>query len=158
MAKHDNALLIEDFYAAFARLDGATMAASYAPDAHFSDPAFTALEGPQVGAMWTMLCKRAADLEVTCKDVVADDLTGSAHWEAVYTFGLTGRKVHNIIEARFEFREGKISSHRDTFGFWRWTRMALGPIKGGLLGWTPMVRNVVRAQASKSLQAFMAQA
>jgi hypothetical protein len=35
-----NEALIERFYAAFARRDGAEMEACYRPDVHFSDPVF----------------------------------------------------------------------------------------------------------------------
>ncbi|PMZ59603.1 DUF4440 domain-containing protein, partial [Pseudomonas sp. GW247-3R2A] len=38
---------------------------------------------------------------------------------------------------------------------WAWSRQALG-FKGLLLGWTPAVRNAVRAQALKGLKAFQA--
>lgn len=36
---------------------------------------------------------------------------------------------------------------------WRWARQALGT-KGLLLGWTPLLKNAVRAQARKGLKAF----
>ena len=39
--------------------------------------------------------------------------TGRAHWEADYTFSSTGRKVHNVIDATFEFEGGLIRAHRD---------------------------------------------
>ena len=52
-----NAALINRFYEAFARQDGETMAACYAPDAHFHDPVFQDLHGDEVGAMWRMLCE-----------------------------------------------------------------------------------------------------
>lgn len=151
---HPNAALIDRFYAAFARRDAATMAACYAPDAHFNDPVFD-LNGPQVGAMWSMLCERATDLELEWRDVRADDATGSAHWEPRYTFSATGRPVHNIIASAFTFAAGRIVHHVDTFDLWRWSRMALGA-KGTLLGWSPLVRNAIRAQAKRGLDAWMA--
>ena len=40
---------------------------------------------------------------------------------------MTGRPVHNIIDAQFTFRDGLIVTHIDTFNLWRWSRMALGP-------------------------------
>jgi hypothetical protein len=61
---HPNDELIVRFYDAFARGDGDTMAACYAPNAHFSDPVFTNLRGEEPGAMWRMLTGRAKDLEV----------------------------------------------------------------------------------------------
>lgn len=146
--------LIETFYAAFQQRDYATMNACYHDDIHFSDPVFTDLKGNEAKAMWHMLCERGEDLQITFNDVQANEATGSAHWEAVYTFS-TGRKVHNVIEAQFQFQDGKIGAHQDSFDLWKWTRMALGG-SAGLLGWSPMVQNKVRATAKKGLDAFIA--
>ena len=151
---HANAQLIEHFYVAFARREASAMAACYAPDAHFRDPVFE-LDGGDIGAMWAMLCERGKDLTIVWRDIRADDATGRAHWEADYTFGATGRPVHNVIDAAFTFRAGRIATHVDTFDLWHWTRMALGP-KGALLGWTPFVRNAVRGQARRGLDAWQA--
>lgn len=153
---HPNAQRITDFYEAFARSDGDAMATAYAPDATFSDPAFVGLRGEQVGGMWRMLTGRAKDLRVEFSAVQADDATGSAHWEAWYTFSATGRKVHNIIEARFTFEDGLIKTHVDTFGFYRWSRQALG-FPGLLLGWSGFLRRKVQGQARKGLDQFLAQ-
>lgn len=150
---HANAQLIERFYAAFQRRDAAAMAACYADDARFSDPVFQDLRGPRVGAMWRMLASRATTLEVSYSDISADDRTGRAHWEARYEFSATGRRVHNVIEARFELAGGKIVRHTDQFDLWRWSRMALG-VKGALLGWSPLVRGAIRRTALRSLAAF----
>jgi trans-aconitate methyltransferase len=49
---HRNAETIARFYAAFAALDGATMASCYAPDARFEDPVFS-LEGKDAVKEWT---------------------------------------------------------------------------------------------------------
>jgi ketosteroid isomerase-like protein len=151
---HDNAQLIDRLYAAFARRDAAAMAACYAPDATFRDPVFE-LSGPEIGAMWAMLCARGRDLALEWRDVRADDRTGSARWEPRYTFSATGRPVHNVIDAEFSFRDGRIAAHVDRFDLWRWSRMALGA-KGMLLGWTPLVRNAVRRQARHGLDAWIA--
>jgi ketosteroid isomerase-like protein len=152
---HPNAELLAGFYGAFAARDGAAMAGAYHPDARFSDPVFTDLRGAEVGAMWKMLCSRAADLRVEASHITATEGSGSAHWEAWYTFSKTGRPVHNVIEATFEFKEGKILLHRDSFDFHRWAGMALGPV-GLLLGWAPMIRNAVRREARAGLEKFMA--
>ena len=154
---HANAQLIERFYSCFNTRDGEGMAACYAPDAEFSDPVFPGLKGAEVGAMWRMLCARAADLQVVVSNVSADDAAGGAHWDADYTFSKTGRKVHNRIDARFEFRNGRIVRHVDSFDLWRWTRMALGA-KGVLVGWLPPVQAAIRAEARKGLDAFMRKA
>jgi len=152
--RHPNADVIERFYSALQRRDAAGMADCYHRDIHFSDEAFTDLRGPKAGAMWRMLCERGKDLKVEFADVVADERSGRAHWEAWYTFSATGRTVHNVIEAQFEFRDGKIVRHRDTFDFWRWSRQAFGPL-GVMLGWTPFLKQRVRREAGRALERFM---
>ena len=132
------------------------MAACYAPDVRFSDPVFPALQGDQARAMWRMLCARGKDLRIEFAEVRAGDHTGSAHWEAWYTFSASGRKVHNVIEARFTFANGLIATHTDTFDLYRWSRQALG-LKGTLLGWTPLVQGAIRRQAQTALDRFQGQ-
>jgi ketosteroid isomerase-like protein len=150
-----NAAVIDRFYEAFARRDAGAMGACYTADAHFSDPVFTNLNGDEVRAMWRMLCERGKDLEVVHSNVSADGDTGSAHWDADYTFSGTGRKVHNSIDASFRFDGGLIADHQDSFSLWAWTRQALGPV-GVLLGWSGGVQSKVRSGARESLDEFMA--
>jgi ketosteroid isomerase-like protein len=152
---HPNGQLIDRFYSAFAAGDHTTMAACYADDARFSDPVFPDLDADGVRAMWRMFCTGGSDIQVSHTNVTADDSSGSAHWEAVYQFPKTGRRVHNKIDASFEFRDGLIVRHRDHFDFYRWSRQALGPV-GLALGWTPIVKNQVRQQAAKQLSRFRA--
>ncbi len=147
--------LITEFYSAFQRLDADAMAACYTDDVVFSDPAFGELRGRDAGDMWRMLTTRAKDFSLTFDSVRSDDTRGSAHWVATYLFSATGNTVVNDIQARFVFRDGKICEHHDSFDLWRWSRQALGT-KGLLLGWTPLVKNAVRAQARKGLKAFQA--
>lgn len=154
MAQHPNDELIVRFYDAFARLDGETMAACYAPNAHFSDPVFTDLRGDEPGAMWKMLTGRAKDLEVRLAEHSADDDSGRAHWLADYTFN-TGRKVHNDVRAEFRFKDGLIVEHHDSFSFYAWSRQALGP-PGLTLGWTPIVKGRVRREARSGLDQYRA--
>lgn len=144
---------IERFYRAFHRRDGAAMAACYHPSATFRDPVFE-LAGERIGAMWKMLTSRSADLRVEFSNVRADASSGSADWQAWYTFTSTGRPVHNVIHADFLLADDLIMRHVDTFDFWRWARQALGPI-GLLLGWSPIVRRKVRAQAAQALDRFV---
>jgi ketosteroid isomerase-like protein len=148
--------LIRRFYSAFARRDGETMAACYAPGARFSDPVFTDLHGDEPGAMWRMLTGRAQDLEVTLAEHEATGERGSAHWLADYTFS-TGRRVHNDVYAAFRFKDGLITEHRDSFSFYAWARQALGPA-GLALGWTPILRGKVQRQARAGLDEFLAHA
>jgi ketosteroid isomerase-like protein len=152
---HPNAELITKFYAAFQKLDAETMASCYASDVHFTDPVFPSLHGNEASDMWRMLASRAKDFSLVFDGVEADEQTGKAHWVAIYLFSQTGNTVVNDIHATFNFRDGKIVRHVDSFNLWRWSRQALG-FKGLLLGWTPIVAGVVRKQAAKGLAAFRA--
>jgi len=151
---HPNAQLIEKFYTAFQSRDADGMCACYHPDVTFTDPAFGTLRGAQAASMWRMLVERGKDLRVTFNNVQADDARGSAHWEAKYSFSKKQRKVHNIIEAEFVFKDGLIFQHTDRFSFSRWAGMALGPL-GALLGWTPFLQSAVRKDALRGLEEFM---
>lgn len=150
---HPNHALIDGFYRAFSQRDHVAMARCYAPDAVFGDPVFTRLVGDEIASMWSMLCERGEDLRISWRDVHAGDDVGRAHWEARYTFSPTGRAVHNVIDATFELRDGLIVGHRDHFDFYRWSRMALGPL-GVALGWTPLLRERVRKQARAQLERY----
>jgi SnoaL-like domain len=150
---------INKFYAAFTKLDGQTMQACYAPSAHFEDEVFT-LDGPrQIGGMWRMLCEATKAKGLPHWKLEVSQVTDrSAHWDAHYLFSATGRKVLNRIDASFEFdHSGLIVKHRDRFDFWAWSRQALGT-PGVLLGWTPFLRNKVRAQAAGNLKRFLEKA
>lgn len=150
-----NSNLVTAFYEAFQERDHAGMIACYHPSIHFSDPVFADLRGNEAKAMWHMLCERGTDLEVTYRDVTADDAEGRAHWEARYTFSKGSRLVHNVVDASFGFQDGLIIRHTDTFDLWRWTRMAIGPA-GTALGWSGPFQNKVRATAMGGLRKFIA--
>ncbi len=130
---HENARTIETFYACFGRRDAEGMVALYAPDVAFSDPVFPDLHGAEACGMWRMLAARALDLRIEASAIKADDASGSAHWDAYYTFTQTGRKVHNRVDATFTFVDGKITRHVDRFDLHAWAGMALG-VPGKLLG------------------------
>jgi len=149
-----NRELIERFYEAFGRCDGAAMSACYAPGAHFRDPAFGDLEGDEIGAMWRMLTGRATDLKIELREREAAEDSGSAHWIARYTFN-TGRPVVNDIQADFRFTDGLIVDHVDDFDFRNWARQALGPT-GNLVAVLPPLRKKARGQARGQLDAFIA--
>jgi ketosteroid isomerase-like protein len=147
----DNAKVIRELYEALDRHDGETMARLYAPDARFEDPAFGKLTGSEAGDMWRMLTGRSKDLSVELAEHEATGDHGKAHWIATYTFS-TGRHVVNDIRARFQFREGLIVDHRDSFNFHKWARQALGPT-GWILG-APPFNLLVRRRALGDLAEF----
>lgn len=154
MAASGNAELIRSFYEAFDRLDGEVMAAAYAPDARFRDPAFGELTGEEAGDMWRMLTSRAEDLTVELADYAAEGDAGTANWIATYTFR-HGRKVVNDIRASFRFRDGLIVEHTDEFSFWGWARQALGP--PGLVLGLPGINRIARSKARADLERFRAE-
>jgi hypothetical protein len=152
--KHANVALIERFYDAFNRHAGDEMVAFYHPDVRFSDDVFGDLDAEHARGMWKMFCETGTDLRVEASDVQADDRNGSARWDAWYTFAATGRKVHNVIRARFEFEDGLIRRHEDSFSFPRWAGQALG-LPGKLFGRLPFLRKAVRRRALKTLNDHM---
>jgi ketosteroid isomerase-like protein len=147
----DNKSLITEFYTAFAAHDSKHMVACYHDEVEFHDPAFGTLKGEEAKAMWKMLIERS---EGKLKVVFSDVTASSAHWEAFYVFSKTGRNVHNKIDARFEFKDGKIIRHHDHFSLWRWSSQALG-FSGLLLGYTSFFRDKLQAQTRKLLLDYM---
>ena len=110
---HANAELLTKFYSAFAMCDADTMASCYHENAEFQDPAFSLHGKKEILAMWTMLCatvnEKGRDVwKLEFSGIAADDVRGKAHWEPHYRFSATGRTVHNIIDARFMFKDGLI--------------------------------------------------
>jgi len=151
----NNTNLITEFYTSFANQNYKEMIACYHHDIEFNDPAFGTLKGDQAKAMWQMLIERSeGKLKVVFSDVQADAQTGSAHWEAFYVFSKTGRNVHNKIDARFEFKDGKIFRHHDHFNLWKWSSQALGA-SGFLLGYTSFFKNKLQKQTRKLLTDYM---
>lgn len=147
--------LILKFYDSFSKHDAETMASCYHPDATFHDPAFGTLNREEVCSMWKMLIERSnGNLIIEFSVDKAKQKKGQAKWIAHYTFSQTNRKVKNVVEAKFKFKDGLIISHTDSFNFWLWSGMALG-WKGYLLGWTPLLKKKVRQQATLSLQKYM---
>jgi ketosteroid isomerase-like protein len=146
-----NQTLLDNFYSAFARHDGQTMANCYHVNAVFSDPAFGELHGTEIGAMWQMLIARSGGkLQIDSHNMRANEKNGSANWTARYLFSKTGKEVTNHVHAEFEFKDGLILRHTDDFNFHRWAKQALG-WKGLLFGGTNFLKNKVRRQARQSL-------
>ena len=148
--------LIHKLYTSFQIKDWQTMQSCYHAQATFSDPVFQNLNAIEAKAMWHMLAAAAQDLKVIFGDVKVSADQGTCQWQAWYKFSRTGRNVHNIIEAHFEFRDELIFRHIDQFDLWRWSRMALGA-PGVLLGWSPIIRNKIRNTARKGLARFISE-
>ena len=102
-----------------------------------------------------MLCasQHGKDFQVSFDNIQCDILTGTASWEAIYTFSQTGRKVHNKIEASFEFKDGLIISHVDTFDLHLWSKQAFG-LKGILLGKTSFFQRKIQERTNYLLDEF----
>ena len=146
--------LITKFYEAFSKLDSETMVSCYHEDVVFSDPAFGTLQGKRAAAMWIMLCKNAKDFSVEFSQIESTKTSGEAHWEATYTFSKTGRKVINKIDAKFDFKDGKISKHSDFFNLHTWAKQAMG-FQGFLLGGTSFFRKKLQQQTNRMLDKFI---
>lgn len=148
--------LIEKFYSSFNNLDAEAMASCYHPDVEFQDPAFGKLSKQRASHMWRMLCKsqEGQDFTVIYSNVKSENNTGSAKWEAIYHFSKTNRKVHNKISAEFEFKDGLIIKHTDTFNLYSWSKQALG-LSGILIGWTPFFQRKLNSQTNHLLDRFI---
>jgi len=151
---NENQQLIEKFYTAFVNHDGQKMADCYHHDSQFSDPVFGSLDRISTTDMWNMLLERSKGslrIEFYTIETIGDK--GSTTWAATYNFSKTNRKVVNIIQASFEFKDGLIYRHTDTFDLWKWSRQALG-WKGLLLGWTKLMQKKIQSQAKVSLENY----
>jgi len=147
--------IIEKFYQAFEALDAERMVEYYHSDIVFEDPAFGVLRGEKAKNMWRMLCEsqKGKDFKIETSNIEYNSEKGKARWEAYYTFSKTGRKVHNIINAEFEFKDGKIINHLDKFSLYKWSKKALG-FKGFLVGWTAFFKKKLNSQTNFLLLEF----
>lgn len=141
--------IITNFYTAFQQLDVEKMVAFYHDDIEFTDPGFGTLKGNDAKNMWRMICSRAKDFSLEYSQITEN----TAHWDTTYTFSATGRKVTNIIDATFEFKDGKISKHTDVFNLHRWATQALG-FKGKLLGGTIFFKKKLNKQTKVLLATY----
>lgn len=149
-----NKKLIAKFYDGFQQQDVEKMLSCYHDDITFSDPVFGELSGNRAKAMWKMLCESAGDLKIEYSSIEASDDAGSAKWEAWYTFSKTGRKVHNIIEANFVFKDGLIIEHHDSFVLRKWAAQAFG-FKGRMIGGTSFFRKRIQGVQNTALTKYV---
>ncbi|MGB3467521.1 MAG: nuclear transport factor 2 family protein [Cyclobacteriaceae bacterium] len=147
--------VIRNFYEAFDRLDAEGMAACYHKEVVFEDPAFGVLKGQRAGDMWRMLCEsqKGKDFRIEYSDIQYDGKTGTAHWEAYYEFSKTARKVHNKIDATFQFKDGLIIHHKDHFNLKNWAKQAMG-FQGALLGGLGFFKKKLQAQTNSLLDKY----
>ncbi len=147
--------IIETFYESFQKLNAEEMVRCYHDDIVFEDPAFGILKGERACNMWRMLCKsqEGKDFKLTYTNVETNESKGSAVWEAFYIFSKTGRKIHNVVQSEFTFKDGKIITHVDDFDLYKWSKQALG-FKGAVLGKTLFFKNKVRHNTNVMLNKF----
>ena len=146
--------IIEEFYSGFADGNSVTMNSCYHQDVVFQDPVFGILEAKDARDMWEMLNEKSqGQLEIRFSNVISPSAKGSADWKANYIFSSTNRNVSNVIHAEFEFKDGLIFRHTDTFDLYEWSKQALG-FKGYLLGWTPFFKKKIQQKALESLRSF----
>ncbi|WP_395073698.1 nuclear transport factor 2 family protein [Flavobacterium sp.] len=150
-----NEQLITNFYTAFGNGDIEKMATCYHENIQFEDPAFGILKNKEPITMWKMLLERSkGNIKIDFFDVQTTENFVSVTWVATYLFSKTNRKVVNKINAKFEFQDGLIIKHTDTFDVYKWAKQALG-FKGLLLGWTSFMRNKIQEGAKKSLEVYI---
>nr|WP_321222740.1 nuclear transport factor 2 family protein [uncultured Psychroserpens sp.] len=147
--------LLHTFYNAFKNQDANTMVACYHKDIVFEDPAFGILKGDRAKNMWRMLIdsQKDKDFTINYSNIHLTNTIGNANWEAFYTFSKTGRPVHNEIIAKFEFKDGKIIKHTDSFDLHAWSKQAFG-FKGWLLGNTSYFKKKLNQQTNMLLTKY----
>jgi hypothetical protein len=149
-----NEKTIVKFYSAFAKADASTMTECYHTNITFRDPIFGLIKGDNVSQMWKMLIDSNKEgLKIDTSDIKVDEYVGSARYTASYSFGKTNKKVVNIINTRFHFKDGLIIKHTDDFDIWKWSKQALG-IKGALFGWTGYMQKKIQEKAILSLKKY----
>lgn len=148
-----NKELIANFYESFGKLDAQGMIDYYHDQIEFEDPIFGKLNSKKVRSMWRLLLSKDSDMKVSYCDVKTQGNLGYAKWKATYFYGSKKRKITNECKASFEFKDGKIIRHTDTYSLWRWSHQAFGFV-GLLLGWTSFFKNKITNKAQKALLDF----
>jgi ketosteroid isomerase-like protein len=151
-----NQEVLEHFYHSFKYKDVNGMIACYHEDVEFSDPAFGTLKGKEVSSMWHMLLERNSSLKMDYNNISADADTGKAYWKAEYLFSKTKRPVVNNVTSIFEFKDGKIFRHTDTFDLKIWAKQALG-FQGSILSFFGLLSTSIQKKSKELLHSYMAQ-
>jgi limonene-1,2-epoxide hydrolase len=145
--------LIEHFYHSLKNKDAEGMISCYHDDVVFTDPAFGTLKATDAKNMWRMLMLKGKSLEIDYSNIAADADSGTAHWTATYIFSKTNRKVVNNIVGTFEFKDGKIIRHTDTFDLRIWAKQAFGS-KSNLFFFLGMLKPYIQRKSKEALHAF----
>ena len=147
---HSNTEVLTRLFTALDRHDHDAMAACYAENASFRDIAFK-LEGrTRIHAMWHMICD--GDIKTSFKIDEVDERSAFVTVVDDYTFRAKGRKVHNVIQSRFRFKDGSIVQQQDSCDSRQWASMAIGGVGGFLAGRIPLLRG---AKARRTLDTFI---
>jgi len=146
--------LLEHFYHSFQYKNVDEMLACYHDDIEFTDPAFGTLKGAEVKNMWRMLLSKNTSLTIDYHNISADAVKGSAHWKASYVFTKTNRPVTNKVTGNFEFKDGKIIRHTDSFDLHVWARQALG-YKSTILHTFGLLEISIQRKSKQALNDFM---
>jgi len=148
---HANAALLQRLFTALDQHDHQTMGTCYHSAATFRDIAFDLRGKQRIQGMWHMICE-GSDLRATFEVVHANDEDGRVNLVDHYTFRDTKRKVRNVIESRFRFRDGLIVEHTDDCDARAWAAMALGGVGGVLAGRFRVLRSW---KGNKKLASFI---
>lgn len=148
---HPNTELLKRLFTALNDHDHRAMAACYHPAATFHDIAFDLRPANRIHGMWHMVCE-GSDITATVQSVDANDVEGRAQVVDEYTFRDTNRRVRNVIDSRFRFKDGLIIEQNDSCDERAWASMALGGVTGFLAG---RIRPLRSWKANQKLKAVV---
>jgi len=151
----ENIEVLRKFFKAFMKKDVEAMLECYHTEIVFTDPVFGRLEAKEARKMWRMLLQnKNSDLQISYKDLDANEVQGTAKWRAVYYFSRERRKVINEIASSFKFKDHKIIKHQDDFDVWTWAKQALG-WKGWAFGWSADFQAKMQRKSRKMLETYV---
>lgn len=147
--------LLQKFYDSFSQRNAEGMNECYHQECQFQDPVFGYLFADKVKMMWSMLMSnKDSDLKISYEIVEASETKGRVNWRAEYSYGPKKRKVVNLVQSEFTFKDSLIFKQKDTFNLWKWSSQALGFI-GYTLGWTSYLQNRIQTIVNRRLVKYM---
>lgn len=145
---------IHQLYTSIANRAISNIKTCYAPTARFNDPVFDTLVGNEIPKMWRMLIEKSkGNLEIEYTIIKSNEHKSSVEWIATYTFGKNKRKIRNVIQSEFYFKDGLIIKQNDDFNIWTWSKQAFG-FSGFLFGWTGYMQNKIQEKANLALKNY----